>query len=99
MALCILRVLFSLMCVPVCRQLSPVEPGTDSLKNRKHFGEDRCTRNTKEMQLCLILNKCPIIERQQLGIHGLLPPCFISQDIQLLRVLKNYDMKRDDLDR
>ncbi|XP_067458428.1 NADP-dependent malic enzyme [Thunnus thynnus] len=38
-------------------------------------------------------------ERHQLGIHGLLPPCFISQDIQLLRVLKNYDMKRDDLDR
>ncbi|KAK7886475.1 hypothetical protein WMY93_026096 [Mugilogobius chulae] len=38
-------------------------------------------------------------ERQQLGIHGLLPPCFISQDVQLLRVLKNYDMKRDDLDR
>ncbi|KAM7382485.1 hypothetical protein PAMP_002212 [Pampus punctatissimus] len=38
-------------------------------------------------------------ERLQLGIHGLLPPCFISQDIQLLRVLKNYDMKRDDLDR
>lgn len=38
-------------------------------------------------------------ERQQLGIHGLLPPCFISQDVQMLRVLKNYDMKRDDLDR
>lgn len=38
-------------------------------------------------------------ERQQLGIHGLLPPCFISQDIQVLRVLKNYDMKKDDLDR
>uniref|UniRef100_A0A8C4EEQ2 Malic enzyme n=1 Tax=Dicentrarchus labrax TaxID=13489 RepID=A0A8C4EEQ2_DICLA len=38
-------------------------------------------------------------ERLQLGTHGLLPPCFISQDIQLLRVLKNYDMKRDDLDR
>lgn len=38
-------------------------------------------------------------ERQQLGIHGLLPPCFVSQDVQLLRVLKNYDMKRDDLDR
>uniref|UniRef100_A0A8C6X074 Malic enzyme n=1 Tax=Neogobius melanostomus TaxID=47308 RepID=A0A8C6X074_9GOBI len=35
-------------------------------------------------------------ERQQLGIHGLLPPCFISQDVQLLRVLKNYDMKRDE---
>nr|XP_020477230.1 NADP-dependent malic enzyme [Monopterus albus] len=38
-------------------------------------------------------------ERLQLGIHGLLPPCFISQDVQLLRALKNYDMKRDDLER
>ncbi|KAM3873597.1 NADP-dependent malic enzyme [Diretmus argenteus] len=38
-------------------------------------------------------------ERLQLGIHGLLPPCFLSQDVQLLQVLKNYDMKRDDLDR
>uniref|UniRef100_A0A672HRR0 Malic enzyme n=1 Tax=Salarias fasciatus TaxID=181472 RepID=A0A672HRR0_SALFA len=38
-------------------------------------------------------------ERQQLGIHGLLPPCFVSQDIQLLRVLKNYDMKKDSLDK
>lgn len=38
-------------------------------------------------------------ERLQLGTHGLLPPCFINQDVQLLRVLKNYDMKRDDLDR
>ncbi|KAM9309363.1 NADP-dependent malic enzyme isoform 2-T2 [Pholidichthys leucotaenia] len=38
-------------------------------------------------------------ERLQLGIHGLLPPCFISQDLQLLRELKNYDMKKDDLDR
>ncbi|XP_054477426.1 NADP-dependent malic enzyme [Anoplopoma fimbria] len=38
-------------------------------------------------------------ERLQLGIHGLLPPCFNSQDVQLQRVLKNYDMKGDDLDR
>uniref|UniRef100_A0A3B5MNI1 Malic enzyme n=2 Tax=Xiphophorus couchianus TaxID=32473 RepID=A0A3B5MNI1_9TELE len=38
-------------------------------------------------------------ERLQLGIHGLVPPCFVSQDVQLLRVLKNYDMKKDDLDR
>uniref|UniRef100_A0A3Q3L254 Malic enzyme n=1 Tax=Mastacembelus armatus TaxID=205130 RepID=A0A3Q3L254_9TELE len=38
-------------------------------------------------------------ERLQLGIHGLLPPCFLSQDVQLLQVLKNYEMKRDDLDR
>ncbi|XP_070691860.1 NADP-dependent malic enzyme [Pempheris klunzingeri] len=38
-------------------------------------------------------------ERLQLGTHGLLPPCFISQDVQVLQVLKNYDMKKDDLDR
>lgn len=38
-------------------------------------------------------------ERLQLGIHGLLPPCFASQEVQLLRVLKNYDMKTDSLDR
>jgi len=38
-------------------------------------------------------------ERLQLGIHGLLPPCFLSQDVQLLRVIKNYEMKKDDLDR
>ncbi|XP_061632606.1 NADP-dependent malic enzyme isoform X1 [Phyllopteryx taeniolatus] len=38
-------------------------------------------------------------ERLQLGIHGLLPPCFITQDVQLLRVLKNYEMKKDELDR
>ncbi|XP_061805527.2 NADP-dependent malic enzyme isoform X1 [Nerophis lumbriciformis] len=38
-------------------------------------------------------------ERLQLGIHGLLPPCFITQDVQLLRVLKNYEMMKHDLDR
>ncbi|XP_062896932.1 NADP-dependent malic enzyme [Mobula hypostoma] len=38
-------------------------------------------------------------ERLQLGIHGLLPPCVLSQDVQVLRVLTNYDMIKDDLDR
>lgn len=38
-------------------------------------------------------------ERLQLGIHGLLPPCFLSQDAQMLRVLRSYDLKKDDLDR
>uniref|UniRef100_A0A8B9KAG1 NADP-dependent malic enzyme n=1 Tax=Astyanax mexicanus TaxID=7994 RepID=A0A8B9KAG1_ASTMX len=38
-------------------------------------------------------------ERLQLGIHGLLPPAFLSQDVQLLRVLRNYELKKDDLDR
>ncbi|XP_043921928.1 NADP-dependent malic enzyme isoform X2 [Protopterus annectens] len=38
-------------------------------------------------------------ERLQLGIHGLLPPCFLSQDVQVLRILRNYDMKSNDLDR
>ncbi|XP_059839084.1 NADP-dependent malic enzyme isoform X2 [Hypanus sabinus] len=38
-------------------------------------------------------------ERLQLGIHGLLPPCVLSQDVQVLRGLRSYDMIKDDLDR
>ncbi|KAM6448144.1 NADP-dependent malic enzyme, mitochondrial isoform 2-T4 [Liasis olivaceus] len=38
-------------------------------------------------------------ERLQLGIHGLLPPCFLSQDVQVLRVLKSYETKSNDLDK
>lgn len=38
-------------------------------------------------------------ERLQLGIHGLLPPSVISQDIQVLRVLRNYEMTKDDFER
>ncbi|XP_033001981.1 NADP-dependent malic enzyme, mitochondrial isoform X2 [Lacerta agilis] len=38
-------------------------------------------------------------ERLQLGIHGLLPPCFLSQDVQVLRVLKSYETKSSDLDK
>ncbi|XP_005287582.2 NADP-dependent malic enzyme, mitochondrial isoform X2 [Chrysemys picta bellii] len=38
-------------------------------------------------------------ERLQLGIHGLLPPCFLSQDVQVLRVMKSYETKSSDLDK
>ncbi|XP_069462429.1 NADP-dependent malic enzyme [Ambystoma mexicanum] len=38
-------------------------------------------------------------ERLQLGIHGLLPPCFLSQDVQVLRVLRNFELQNSDLDR
>lgn len=38
-------------------------------------------------------------ERQQLNIHGLLPPCFLSQDIQVLRIVKNFERLTSDLDR
>ncbi|XP_044145852.1 NADP-dependent malic enzyme [Bufo gargarizans] len=38
-------------------------------------------------------------ERLQLGIHGLLPPCFLCQDVQVLRVLQNYERQKCDLDR
>lgn len=38
-------------------------------------------------------------ERLQLGIHGLLPPCFLSQDVQVLRVMKSYEMRSDPLDK
>ncbi|XP_030056012.1 NADP-dependent malic enzyme, mitochondrial [Microcaecilia unicolor] len=38
-------------------------------------------------------------ERLQLGIHGLLPPCFLSPDVQVLRVMKSYETKSNDLDK
>ncbi|KAM5325985.1 NADP-dependent malic enzyme [Glossophaga mutica] len=38
-------------------------------------------------------------ERQQLNIHGLLPPCFITQDLQVLRVTKNFERLNSDFDR
>jgi malate dehydrogenase (oxaloacetate-decarboxylating)(NADP+) len=29
-------------------------------------------------------------ERQQMGIHGLLPPAVVSQDLQVYRVMVNF---------
>ncbi|XP_040141009.1 NADP-dependent malic enzyme, mitochondrial isoform X5 [Ictidomys tridecemlineatus] len=37
-------------------------------------------------------------ERLQLGIHGLIPPCFLSQDVQLLRIMRYYEKQQSDLD-
>lgn len=38
-------------------------------------------------------------ERQQLNIHGLLPPCFFSQDMQVLIERKKFERQATDLDR
>ncbi|NXH46486.1 MAOX enzyme, partial [Dicaeum eximium] len=38
-------------------------------------------------------------ERQQLNIHGLLPPCFLGQDAQVYTILKNFERLTNDLDR
>lgn len=38
-------------------------------------------------------------ERLQLGIHGLLPPCFLNQDVQVLRVMRNFEKKSSDLEK
>ncbi|XP_048209587.1 LOW QUALITY PROTEIN: NADP-dependent malic enzyme [Perognathus longimembris pacificus] len=38
-------------------------------------------------------------ERQQLNIHGLLPPCFASPEIQVLRVVKSFERLGSDFDR
>ena len=40
-----------------------------------------------------------IEERQVLGIHGLLPPAVLDQDVQVLRVMTNFHRETDDLDR
>ncbi|XP_068793756.1 NADP-dependent malic enzyme [Struthio camelus] len=38
-------------------------------------------------------------ERQQLNIHGLLPPCVLSQDVQVFNILQNFERLTSDLDR
>ncbi|KAJ8410526.1 hypothetical protein AAFF_G00194300 [Aldrovandia affinis] len=38
-------------------------------------------------------------ERLQLGIHGLLPPCFLTQDVQVLRVMRSYEIRSNPLDK
>ncbi|XP_053458343.1 NADP-dependent malic enzyme [Nycticebus coucang] len=38
-------------------------------------------------------------ERQQLNIHGLLPPCFNSPEMQVLRVVQNCEQLPSDFDR
>lgn len=38
-------------------------------------------------------------ERQLLGIHGLLPPSILSQDIQVKRVKNSINMKPNDLEK
>uniref|UniRef100_A0AAQ5ZS88 Malic enzyme n=1 Tax=Amphiprion ocellaris TaxID=80972 RepID=A0AAQ5ZS88_AMPOC len=49
------------------------------------------------MVLCVFLQGMAfsLEERLQLGIHGLLPPCFINQDVQLLRVTLENIIKMD----
>ncbi|XP_037533085.1 NADP-dependent malic enzyme [Nematolebias whitei] len=78
----------------------------ESVDTEMHGSKDKAVAYTKKRGYDVTrtphLNKglaFSLDERLQLGIHGLLPPCFNSQDVQLLRVLKNYDMTRDDLDR
>ncbi|KAL3882184.1 hypothetical protein ACJMK2_028552 [Sinanodonta woodiana] len=38
-------------------------------------------------------------ERQLMGIHGLLPPCIISQDQQMIRVMSNIRKRPNDVDK
>ncbi|CAF2772675.1 unnamed protein product [Rotaria sp. Silwood2] len=38
-------------------------------------------------------------ERQHMGIHGLLPPAVLSQEVQALRVMINFHRLNNDLDR
>uniref|UniRef100_A0A8C0BCR8 Malic enzyme n=1 Tax=Buteo japonicus TaxID=224669 RepID=A0A8C0BCR8_9AVES len=47
----------------------------------------------------IFLKGISLIYMQQLNIHGLLPPCFVSQDAQVYSILKNFERLTSDLDR
>ena len=40
-----------------------------------------------------------LYERQLLGIHGLLPPAVLTQDVQAMRIMANFQRETNDLDR
>ncbi len=40
-----------------------------------------------------------IEERQTLGIHGMLPPAVLTQEVQSLRIMTNFNRPQSDLDR
>ncbi|XP_023445751.1 NADP-dependent malic enzyme [Dasypus novemcinctus] len=60
--------------------------------NQRGYGVTRDPHLNKDLAFTLE-------ERQQLNIHGLLPPCIISQDIQVLRIIKNMELLNSDFDR
>ncbi|XP_012887716.1 PREDICTED: NADP-dependent malic enzyme-like [Dipodomys ordii] len=70
--------------------LVPVTPGSTS--SQEYCWGDSCRHVIWDLAFSLE-------ERQQLNIHGLLPPCFVSQEIQLLRVVKNFERLSSDFDR
>uniref|UniRef100_A0A8C4IZK6 Malic enzyme n=2 Tax=Dromaius novaehollandiae TaxID=8790 RepID=A0A8C4IZK6_DRONO len=70
----------------------------DLLARRAGDSQERSLRGKRD--LCMENGMAfTLEERLQLGIHGLLPPCFLSQDVQVLRVMKNYENKSNDLDK
>ncbi|NXN44254.1 MAON protein, partial [Rhinoptilus africanus] len=71
---------------------SPAGPGRALALKKRGYDITRNPHLNKGMAFTLE-------ERLQLGIHGLLPPCFLSQDVQVLRVMKNFENKSNDLDK
>ncbi len=62
----------------------------------------------EELPTCVKLLQNPILnkgtaftkaERDAFGLHGLLPPCIVSQDIQAGRILENFNRKPNDLEK
>ncbi|XP_059694503.1 NADP-dependent malic enzyme, mitochondrial isoform X2 [Haemorhous mexicanus] len=71
---------------------APASPGRAPAIKKRGYDITRNPHLNKGMAFTLK-------ERLQLGIHGLLPPCFLSPDVQLLRVMKNFEKQSNDLDK
>uniref|UniRef100_A0A4W4EF05 malate dehydrogenase (oxaloacetate-decarboxylating) (NADP(+)) n=1 Tax=Electrophorus electricus TaxID=8005 RepID=A0A4W4EF05_ELEEL len=99
-----IRVLGSLSSLPVGRRVHG--PLTGALRGCHSGANSHPSLSTKKRGYDITrnphLNKgmaFTLEERLQLGIHGLLPPCFLSQDVQVLRVMKSYETRTNPLDK
>ena len=81
--------------------------GVKSVKNIAIDDKDRLSKPRSQIKGVELLRNPSLYkgmaftleERQLLGIHGLLPPAILSQEVQCHRIMENFRREKDDLSR